>query len=273
MESVAAALAAARAAGVDRLDAQLIVGAALGQSRSWLLAHGDAAVDAAQSAQITAWLARRADAEPLAYLLGEREFHGLAFAVDARVLVPRPETEVLVDWALDVLRALPALRPQVVDLGTGSAAIAVALGHRHPAADLTAVDLDAGALAVAAGNASRHGVTLQLQQGSWWQPLAGRRFDLAVANPPYIAAADTHLPALRHEPLGALVSGADGLDALREIVAGAAAHRAPDGGLLLVHGATQAEAAQALLSSHGFAAVSTRRDLAGLPRCSGGRTR
>lgn len=269
--SVAQALAAARAAGVDRLDAQLLLVRALGRPRAWLFAHGDEALDAATAARFDADLARRAAGEPVAYLLGEREFRGLTFAVDARVLVPRPDTEVLVGWALDRIDAYTAQPVRVADLGTGSGAIAVSLAHARPRAVVTAVDVDADALMVAAANAARHGATVRFRRGSWWDALPGERFDVVVSNPPYIAAGDPHLPALRHEPTRALVSGDDGLDALRCIVAGAPAHLAPGGWLLLEHGHDQSPAVVELLQAEGFVQVSTRSDIAGHVRCSGGR--
>jgi release factor glutamine methyltransferase len=233
MTTVAQALGAARAAGVDRLDAQRLLSQALERPREWLLAHEDAALDAARAARFHAALARRATGEPLAYLLGEREFHGLALQVDARVLVPRPETELLVDWALELLATIsprrPA-RPTVADLGTGSGAIALAIKHRFAGADVTATDADAAALGVAAANARRLGLEVRIAHGSWWQAVAGQCFDLAASNPPYVAEADPHLGALRHEPQAALVAGPDGLDALRRRRCGAtwpAIHAAP----------------------------------------------
>jgi release factor glutamine methyltransferase len=273
VRTVADALAAARAAGVDRLDAQLLLAHGLGRPRAWLIAHDDAPLDAGQAQRFAERLARRAGGEPLAYLVGEREFHGLVLCVDARVLVPRPETELIVDWALELLAARPAgaARPRVADLGTGSGAIALAIAHGHPAAEVTATDIDPDALAVAAANAARHGIALRLLGGAWWAPLAGERFDLVVSNPPYIAAGDAHLAALGREPQHALVSGVDGLDALRAIAADAPGHLQSGGWLLLEHGATQAPAVAALLAEAGLRDIATRHDLAGLPRCTGGR--
>jgi release factor glutamine methyltransferase len=268
--TVGQALAAARTVGVDRLDAQLLLGHALGRPRAWLLAHGDDVVPADAAARFDAGLARRAAGEPVAYLLGTREFRGLDFAVDARVLVPRPDTEVLVAWALDCIDAWPSRPVRVADLGTGSGAIAVSLAHARPEAVLTAVDVDPGALAVAAANAARHGAAVRFQSGSWWGALGGERFDVVVSNPPYIAAGDAHLPALRYEPARALVSGEDGLDALREIVAGAPGHLEPGGWLLLEHGHDQSPAVADLLRASGFSKVSARSDLAGHWRCTGG---
>ena len=270
-DSVSAALAAARALGLDRLDAQLLLTRQLQRPRSWLLAHGDVALPAAQRTAYDAACRRRADGEPLAYLLGEREFHGLLLQVSPAVLVPRPDTETLVDWGLELLARPHGGTPQVADLGTGSGALALALKHGRPEAAVYAVDLSADALAVAQGNGRRLGLQIEWRQGDWWQPLRDLLFDLAVSNPPYIAAGDPHLPALRHEPSMALVAGSDGLDALRRIVQGAPAHLRLGGWLLLEHGHEQASATCSLLAGAGFDHVQTRADLAGRPRCTGGR--
>lgn len=268
---VAAALAQARALGLDRLDAQLLLARALQRERAWLIAHDDATLSAAQQQAFASDCRRRADGEPLAYVLGQREFHGLELEVGPAVLVPRPDTETLVDWALEILAALPQAAPTVVDLGSGSGAIALAVKHAHPAAAVCAVELSAGALAIARRNAERLGLSVQWLQGDWYQPLQGRRFDLVLSNPPYVAADDAHLSALRHEPVLALSPGGDGLGALRHIVHAAPAHLAADGWLLLEHGHDQAEAVRGMLNDAGFVAVATRNDLAGHPRCSGGR--
>jgi release factor glutamine methyltransferase len=265
---VAEALALARSLGVARLDAQLLLAHHLQRSRVWVLAHDEAPLGAEQAAAYRADLQRRAGGEPLAYLLGEREFHGLALHVTPAVLVPRPETEVLVDWALALLAGRAA---SVVDLGTGSGAIALALRHRNPAAAVTATDASAAALAVAADNARRHGLAVEFVGGDWWQAVAGRRFDLALSNPPYVAGDDPHLPALAHEPRSALTPEGDGLAALRRVVADAPAHLEPGAWLLLEHGHDQAFAVQALFAQRGFEAPVTRQDLAGLPRCTGAR--
>jgi release factor glutamine methyltransferase len=271
---IAELLAQARGAGVERLDAQLLLARLLGRSRTWLLAHDDAKLDAAQLAAWNAQVARRAVGEPLAYLVGEKEFHGLPFQVDANVLVPRPETEVLVDWALELLEGpLRERSPQrVVDLGTGSGAIAIAVKHGCPPAQLSATDLSAAALDVARANAHRLGTSISFAAGSWWNAIAGStRFDLVLSNPPYVAADDPHLAALRHEPLAALTPGGDGLAALRQIIEGAPDHMAASGWLLVEHGYDQADDVRALLHIHGFSAITTRPDLAGQARCTGGR--
>jgi len=270
---VAQALHGARARGVHALDAQLMLARLLGRPRAWLIAHDDAELDAAATEAYDAWLARRAAGEPLAYLFGEKEFHGLVLQVDRRVLVPRPDTETLVDWALGLLRGeRPGTdAPAVVDLGTGSGAIALALARAAPAAQVTAVDASVGALQVASANAQNLGLSVTFAAGDWWEAVAGGRFDLAVSNPPYIEDDDPHLQALQHEPRAALAAGSDGLADLRRIVHGAATHLRPGAWLLLEHGWQQAAAVQALLERGGFECIETRRDLAGHPRCTGGR--
>jgi len=267
------ALGLARARGLDRLDAQLLVAHATGRNRAWLLAHGDAELEPEQAARVAALIDRRASGEPLAYLVGEKEFHGLMLQVDARVLVPRPDTELLVDWAVELLRddLGHVVRPRVVDLGTGSGAIALAVKHDHPAAEVHAVDLSAAALEVARHNATRLGLEVDFARGSWWDALRGQRFDLALANPPYIGGEDPHLDGLRSEPRSALTCGSTGLEALTAIVDGAAAHLTAGAWLLLEHGFAQAEQVADLLSARGFCAVTTRRDLAGHLRCTGAR--
>lgn len=266
--TVAGALRAARQLGVDRLDALALLGALLQRPRAWLLAHDEAALGDA-AARCAALLGRRAAGEPLAYLLGEKEFHGLSLAVTPDVLVPRPDTETLVDWALE--RLPDGRAAAVLDLGTGSGAVALAIAHRRPAARLTAVDASTAALAVAAANGRRLGLAVDWRLGDWFMPLGGQRFDLVVGNPPYIAESDPHLDALQHEPPSALVAGADGLDAIRRIVAAAPAHLHGGGWLLLEHGHDQATAVAALLATTGFVAIDHRHDLAGHARCTGGR--
>lgn len=265
--SVAQALLEARGLGVDRLDSLMLLADTLACSRTWLLAHDDATLSTEQGSRLRARLARRAAGEPLAYLLGEKEFHGLMLQVDSNVLVPRPDTEVLVDWALELLAGAPDRN--VVDLGTGSGAIALAVKHAQPAATVVATDLSVAALGIARANARRLALDVEFIEGSWWQAVPQRRFHLVLSNPPYIAGGDEHLAALGHEPALALTPGGDGLDALRCIVAGAAEHLEPGGWLLLEHGFDQADAVRALLRGRGFVGAQTRRDLAGQPRCSG----
>jgi release factor glutamine methyltransferase len=270
--TVAQALAHARALGLDRLDAQWLLGHLLQRDRGWLIAHDDQPLPGAIAQAFDDGCRRRAAGEPLAYLLGEREFHGLTLHVTPDVLVPRPDTETLVDWALELLPTLGAGRPRVIDLGTGSGAIALAVAHRHRAAQVTASDISPAALAVARANAQRLGLAPAFAEGAWWQAVpSDARFDLALSNPPYIAGDDPHLQALRHEPQLALTPGGDGLDALRQIISGAPAHLVPGGWLLLEHGWDQADAVAALLRETGFAAVTTRQDIEQRPRCSGGR--
>jgi release factor glutamine methyltransferase len=263
-------LAAAAALGVDRLDAQLLLLHVLGRpasERAWLLAHdGDTLPEPAWPA-FSRLCARRVAGEPVAYLVGEKEFHGLALQVDARVLVPRPDTETLVDWALQCLAGVAA--PSVLDLGTGSGAIALAIQAARADARVGAVDASAEALAVARANAARLGLAVRFTEGDWLAGAAAGH-DLIVSNPPYVAAGDPHLAALRHEPLRALVSGADGLDDIRRIVEAALGHLKDGGWLLLEHGYDQAAAVRQLLAARGFAEVQSRNDLAGIARCSGG---
>ena len=269
-----ALLEEARALGLDRFDAQALACHVLQKPRAWLLAHGDEAPEAAVAQRLRTLLQRRAEGEPVAYLTGWRGFHGLELAVTPAVLDPRPDTETLVDWALELLAGeLSGIdTPQVVDLGTGSGAIALAVARGCPRAALRAVDASAPALAVAQANGQRLGLPVQWLHGSWWQPMAPPRVHLALSNPPYLADTDPHLPALRHEPRSALVPATgEALADLRLIVAGAAPHLAPGGWLLLEHGFEQAEAVATLLARAGFEAIGHRQDLAGHRRCTGAR--
>lgn len=262
------ALALAQALGVARLDAQLLLAHRLGRSRAWLLAHDDDALSETDAAALRDGLRRRAAGEPLAYITCVAEFRGLALAVSPAVLIPRPETELLVEWALELQPAEAEV--DVADLGTGSGAVALALQQARPRWRVTATDRSPQALAVARENAARHAPSLALAQGDWWGALVGRRFALVVSNPPYVAGDDPHLAALGHEPRAALTPEGDGLAALARIVAGAPAHLEAGGWLVLEHGHDQAEAVRACLVRSGFDATSTRSDLAGLPRCSAG---
>lgn len=271
--TVDALLERARALGVDRLDAQLLIAHHLRQSRTWVLAHGESTPSATQAGAVLDHLRRRADGVPLAYLVGSREFHGLSLAVTPAVLDPRPDTETLVDWALELLAGeLASLAaPQVVDLGTGSGAIALVVKHRCPRARLQAIDASVTALEVARANGERLGLEVQWTHGDWWQGLAVPQVDLALSNPPYIAGDDPHLAALSHEPRMALTPGGDGFAALDAIIAAAPAHLRPGGWLLLEHGFDQGARVRDRLAEAGFVRVATRRDLAGRERCSGGR--
>ena len=265
------ALNYARTQGLARIDAQVLLLHTLGRpvhDRAWLLAHDTDALPVAASAAFQALCQRRAEGEPVAYLTGIKEFYGLPLQVDARVLDPRPDTEILVDWALEVLPTSTA--PQVLDLGTGSGAIALALQHQRPDAQVLAVDASPDALTVAQANAQRLGLAVQFQHGHWLQGVSGL-FDAIVSNPPYIASADPHLAALQHEPLQALASGPDGLDDIRQIVAQAPEHLRPGGWLLLEHGWDQAASVRALLAAVGLCEVQSRYDLAGTERCTGAR--
>jgi len=276
--TISTALQQARAQGLDRLDAQLLLLQVLArpsQDRAWLLAHDRDLIDAPDQARFAALVARRTAGEPLAYLTGQREFFGLTLTVDPRVLIPRPDTETLVSWALELLPQVPndttetAPPWQALDLGTGSGAIALALKAQRPQLQVHALDQSEGALAVARKNAEQLGLEVYFGQGSWLDGVQ-ERYQLIVANPPYIADADPHLAALRHEPLQALTSGTDGLSDLRTIVAAAPACLQPGGWLLLEHGYDQAGSVQRLLHAAGFTQVQSRLDLAGIARCSGG---
>jgi len=267
--TVGKALQSAIAQGVARLEAQLLLLHALGrtaQERAWLLAHDDATLSFTAQQHWQQALTRRLAGEPLPYITGWAAFYGLDLQVDARVLCPRADTETLVDWAL----ALVPPNARVIDLGTGSGAIALALKHQRPALQVHARDLSDHALAVAQTNAQRLGLEIAFSQGSWLQGITAT-FEAIVSNPPYIADADPHLVALRHEPLQALTSGPDGLDDLRAIITEAPAFLNPGGWLLLEHGYDQAAAVRQLLQVKGFVEVQSRRDLAGIERCSGGR--
>lgn len=262
-----------QALGLDpreaRLEGQVLLCHALGVARSHLVSHDRDTLTPEQESAHAALLARRLAGEPVAYILGAREFHGLEFLTTAAVLIPRPETELLVELALERIPIDASC--SVLDLGTGSGAIAITLARQRPLARVTAVDQSAGALAVARDNAARLGVGgVRLLPSDWFSALDDEKFDVIVSNPPYIAAADPHLQQgdLRFEPLSALASGADGLDAIRVIVPAARAHLNPGGWLLFEHGYDQGERCRALLREHGFTHVETALDLAGIERVS-----
>ena len=265
--TIAALLAAS---GLPALEAQVLAAHALGLSRARVLADAQRALDAGTVRAIERLFLRRRAGEPVAYLTGEREFHGLPLKVTPDVLIPRPETELLVDLALE---RLPNRAGRLLDLGTGSGAIAVAIAHAAPDAEVVAVDASRGALGVARENARRHGASIRFVEGEWFDRLAGERFDVVVSNPPYVAAGDAHLGEgdLRFEPRSALVGGPDGLDAIRTIIAGAKAHLVSGGWLLFEHGFDQAERCRSLLGIYGYAGVASWPDLAGLVRVAGGR--
>lgn len=272
MSTLRDALARLQRDSLERIDAQMLLLLALQRSphdRAWLMAHDGDALDAGAAARLEALVQRRQRGEPMAYLRGDQEFFGLTLSVDPRVLVPRPDTETLVVWALEVLDGLsgPA---RVLDLGTGSGAIALAIQSQRPAATVSATDASDGALAVARANADRLGLAVDFHTGHWLSAVPGQRFDLIVSNPPYIADGDPHLDALGHEPGSALTAGADGLDDIRALVSTAPEALHPGGWLLLEHGHDQAPAVRALLQAAGFEQVGSRTDLAGIGRCSGG---
>lgn len=251
-----------------RLEAQILFAHALGVSRAWLIGHDRDLLEAAQAAAVEHLITRRLTGEPVAYLLGEREFYGRAFKVSPAVLIPRPDTELLVELALARLPEAAA----VLDVGVGSGAVAVTLALERPDCRVTAVDLSAAALAVAQDNATALGAQIECLPSDGYAAVAGRRFHLIASNPPYIAAGDPHLAQgdLRHEPALALASGVDGLDLIRRLIAEAPAHLEADAWLLLEHGYDQAAAVRDLLSSAGFSGVFSARDLAGIERVSGG---
>lgn len=257
---------------VEMEDARPLLAYALGKPVSWLFAHGDETIEFSVLRRFRVLLKARESGQPVAYLTGRRGFWTLDLAVTADTLIPRPETELLVELAL---ARLPAPSPaQVADLGTGSGAIALAIAKERPAAKIFATDVSGGALNVARGNALNNAIAnVEFAQGSWFAPLAGERFDLVASNPPYIADGDPHLDQgdLRHEPATALSSGADGLDAIREIVANAGAHLKADGWLLLEHGWEQGPAVRELLRQARFAETSTEKDMEGRDRVTLGR--
>jgi release factor glutamine methyltransferase len=255
-----------------RLEAQVLAAHALGVNRAWLIAHGDEPPEPAAIDGLETVIRRRLAGEPTAYLLGRREFFGRDFRVTPDVLIPRPETELLVEAAL---ARLPPDRPAtVLDLGTGSGCIAISLALARPDCRVTAVDISPAALAVARDNAVRLGAEVEFLQSDWFAALEGRRFDLIVGNPPYVAEADPHMTQgdLPREPYRALTAGPDGLDALRVIAAGAPAHLAPGGWLLAEHGWDQGEVCRSLFAAAGLEQVQTLTDLAGRDRVCLGRT-
>ncbi len=251
------------------LDAEILLAQALGIGRAALAADPERLLDAAQSASLESLARRRLAGEPVAYLTGRREFWSLELEVTQDVLVPRPETELLVELALAALAGVE--RPAVLDLGTGSGAIAIAIAVERPDAAVTATDLSPGALVVAKRNAERHGLrNLGFAQGSWYEPLARVRFNAIVSNPPYVVADDPGLAALVHEPQIALAGGKDGLEAIAAVCGGAHLHLAPGGRLLVEHGAIQGASVRALMQAAGLEIVASHRDLASLERVTMG---
>lgn len=267
-----------RDSGLPRAEARRLLASLTGQPLTWFMAHGDDPANPNTATRFQTLAERRRAGEPLAYLLGQQEFYGRPFAVSPAVLIPRADTETLVETALEQLLLLRQQRRTVplslLELGTGSGIIAITLALEAPDTGVHAVERSPEALAMAQQNAKALGAhRIHWHAGSWWQALASpRRFDLIVSNPPYIAAHDHHLQQgdLRFEPPQALAAGPDGLDDLRIIIGGAPAHLTSGGWLLLEHGYDQEAPVQALLRDAGFAEVFTRRDLAGQPRVSGG---
>ena len=253
-----------------RLDADVLTAHAVGCSRATLYAFPERPVSAEQAGRLAAIVRRRQRGEPLAYIVGWREFWSLTLRVDPRVLIPRPETECLVEAALPHIGDAA----RVLDLGTGSGAVALALAASRPHARVVGVDRDTGCIDVARENAARLGLAAVFRQSDWFSAFArNERFDVVVANPPYVADGDPHLAAdgLRFEPRDALVAGADGLAALRRIVTAAPDHLVPGGWLCVEHGHRQHVAARELFRAHGFGDVETTVDLAGVPRVTCGR--
>jgi release factor glutamine methyltransferase len=254
---------------LDPLENRILLCHALGLTRVGLITQSERLLTEAEAAALAALVARRVRGEPIAYIVGKREFFGLDFRVTDAVLIPRPDTELLVELALERL-------PQggrALDMGTGSGAIAVAIAHTRRDAQVTALDVSPAALDVARANAATHGAAVRFLHSDWYGALQGEVFDLIASNPPYIADGDIHLAQgdLRFEPSGALTDRADGLSALRTIVAGAGAHLVPQGWLLMEHGYDQAAQVRQLLSGQGYTAVQSWRDLAGIERATGGR--
>jgi len=256
---------------LDRVEARILLRYATGMTAAEVATYQERRLTPVGRANFRALVARREGGEPIAYLVGMREFYGRSFIVSPDVLIPRPETELLVDIGL--ARMASILAPRILDLGCGSGCVAVSLSLERPGANVTAVDRSAAALAVARRNAATLGATLRCVESDWFAALAGTRYHLIVANPPYIPVGDPHLLQgdLRFEPASALVGGSDGLADIRIIIAEAPAYLLPGGGLLLEHGYDQAQAVHDLLSSAGFVDIGQHRDLAGIIRVSGGR--
>jgi release factor glutamine methyltransferase len=259
-----------KTAPLDPLENRILLCHALRLTRVQLITQSERRLDVAEADALAALLARRLRGEPIAYIVGLREFYGLDFRVTSDVLIPRPDTELLVELAMERLPQQGSL----LDMGTGSGAIAVAIAHTRPDASVTALDASAAALEVARGNALAHRASVTLLLSDWYQALPpGQTFDVIASNPPYIVAGDHHLSQgdLRFEPVDALTDHADGLSDLRSIIDGAPAHLKRGGWLLMEHGHDQAAAVRALLAGSGFAEVQSWRDLAGIERVSGAR--
>lgn len=257
--------------GEAKLEAQLLLQTALSINRAWLLAHEMDALEANIHAAFEALLNRRLNGEPIAHIIGRREFYGLDFIVTPDTLIPRPDTETLVDAALEKIPL--NLTCSLLDLGTGTGAIAIAIAKQRPQVQVTAVDASPAALAVAQANANKlNAQNARFLVSNWFSALSGQTFDVIVSNPPYIADQDIHLTQgdLRFEPAGALVAGKDGLDCIRQIISQAATHLNPQGWLMLEHGYDQAESVASLLKDAGFDAVTSTADLSGILRVTSG---
>ncbi len=248
-----------------RLDAELLVAEVLGQSRSWLITHGDQVLSSEQETQLQKMLARRLEGEPMAYILGHKEFWSLELKVNPHVLVPRPETEHLVEWVLDQFTADQPLH--LADLGTGSGAIALAIASERSQWQVDATDFSVEALKLAKLNAAAHHLkNVDFYQGVWCQALPQKNYDVILSNPPYIAEDDSHLEDLKFEPRGVIVAGKDGLSEIRQIIQQAPEYLAPNGYLVLEHGFNQATEIMSLLKNQGFTDIQSHNDLANLPR-------
>ncbi|HUL64698.1 MAG TPA: peptide chain release factor N(5)-glutamine methyltransferase [Burkholderiaceae bacterium] len=256
-----------KASALPLLEARALLAHALASPREALVAHPEREVNRDAARKFEDLVARRRSGEPLAYLVGEREFYGRPFVVTAAVLIPRPETELLVQLALEHARGLAS--PKVLDLGTGSGCIAISLALELNSAEVLATDIRAAALAVARANAARLGARVHFIESDWYSAVVDR-FDLIVANPPYVAEGDPHLSDLRYEPQSALVASDSGLACLRPIIAGAPAHLKPAGKLLVEHGYDQAAAVQEIFATAGFEAIKTDRDATGIERVTSG---
>jgi release factor glutamine methyltransferase len=256
-------------APLDALETRILLTHAMGLTRVQLITQSERELTAAEAQRLSALFQRRVDGEPIAYIIGEREFFGLPFHVSPDVLIPRPETELLVELAVE---RLPQ-NGRVLDMGTGSGAIAVSIAHTRTDARVTAIDVSASALAVAQQNAVRNAVNVVFLQSDWYDAADNRQFDVIAANPPYIVKDDVHLSQgdLRFEPIGALTDHADGLSALRTIIGGARQHLAPGGWVLMEHGYDQAAAVRELLLAQGFSDVQSWKDLASIERVTGGK--
>lgn len=253
------------ASGIDMREARLLLAEVCGTSQASLAASPEQEVPFEVENAFHDFIQRRIKGEPVAYILGRKEFYGLELSVNPSVLIPRPETELLVDLALERDAS------SVLDLGTGSGAVALAIKHQRPKIRVVAIDSDLSALLSAKRNAAKLNLEIDFRHGCWFAPAAGERFELIVSNPPYVASGDPHLEGLRFEPQGALIGGPDGLDCIRDIATAAPSHLVSGGWLLLEHGQGQEEEVGELLAAAGLESITTWPDLAGIARVSGGK--